>query len=79
MVVKPYRQVAGFILAGGASSRMGFDKGLLDFGGVPLLLHTAGMLKPLVAEVTIVGTPELYAPLGLRVIPDNFHEPSAHA
>jgi molybdenum cofactor guanylyltransferase len=68
--VKRYRQVAGFILAGGASSRMGRDKGLLDFGGVPLILHTARLLDPLVAGVTVVGTPARYASLGLRVIAD---------
>jgi molybdenum cofactor guanylyltransferase len=79
MVVRPYRDVAGFILAGGASSRMGVDKGLLDFDGVPLLLHTARLLKPLVTEVMIVGSPQRYAELGLRVIPDNFREPSSDA
>jgi molybdopterin-guanine dinucleotide biosynthesis protein A len=70
VAVKRYRQVAGFILAGGASSRMGRDKGLLDFGGVPLILHTARLLEPLVAEVTVVGSPARYASLGLRVIAD---------
>ena len=69
--MKRYRQVAGFILAGGASSRMGRDKGLLDFGGVSLILHTARLLKPLVAEVTIVGSPGRYARLGLHVIADH--------
>jgi molybdopterin-guanine dinucleotide biosynthesis protein A len=69
--VKRYRQVAGFILAGGASSRMGRDKGLLDFGGVPLILHTARLMQPLVAEVTIVGSPGRYTKLGLRAIADN--------
>jgi molybdenum cofactor guanylyltransferase len=68
--VKRYCQVAGFILAGGASSRMGRDKGLLDFSGVPLILHTARLLEPLVAEVTVVGSPARYASLGLRVIAD---------
>jgi molybdopterin-guanine dinucleotide biosynthesis protein A len=68
--VKRYRQVAGFILAGGASSRMGRDKGLLDFSGTPLILLTARLLEPLVAEVTVVGSPARYASLGLRVIAD---------
>ena len=68
--MKRYRQVAGFILAGGASSRMGRDKGLLDFGGVPLILHTARLLEPLVAEVTVIGSPDRYAKLGVRAMPD---------
>jgi molybdenum cofactor guanylyltransferase len=57
---------------------MGVDKGLLDFGGVPLLVHTARIIAPLVSEVTVVGSPQRYAPLGLRVIPDNFSEPLAN-
>ncbi len=69
-VVKRHRQVAGFILAGGTSSRMGRHKGLLDFGGTPLILQTARLLEPLVAEVTVVGTPHRYAALGLHVIAD---------
>src|SRR5882762_4562912 len=50
---------------------MGRDKGLLDFGGVPLILHTARLLEPIVAEVTIVGSPSKYAKLGLRAIADD--------
>src|ERR1700687_988958 len=69
--MKRYRQVAAFILAGGASSRMGRDKGLLEFGGVPLILHTARLLEPLVAEVTVVGSPSRYARFGLHAIADD--------
>ena len=69
--MKRYREVDGFILAGGASSRMGRDKALLDFGGVPLILHTARLLEPIVAQVTIVGSPSKYAKLGLRAIADD--------
>jgi molybdenum cofactor guanylyltransferase len=68
--VKRRRQVAAFILAGGASSRMGWDKGLLDFGGVPLIVHTAQLIEPLVACVTVVGPPRRYASMGLRAIAD---------
>jgi molybdopterin-guanine dinucleotide biosynthesis protein A len=50
---------------------MGRDKGLLDFGGVPLILHTARLLEPLVSQVTIVGSPGKYAKLGLREIADD--------
>jgi molybdopterin-guanine dinucleotide biosynthesis protein A len=55
---------------------MGRDKGLLDFGGVPLVLHTARLLEPLVAEVTIVGSPSRYASLGLRTLTDENHTQS---
>jgi molybdopterin-guanine dinucleotide biosynthesis protein A len=68
--VKRYRQVAAFILGGGASSRMGRDKGLLELGGVPLIVRTVTLVKPLVATVTIVGTPHRYAALGLHAIED---------
>jgi molybdopterin-guanine dinucleotide biosynthesis protein A len=49
---------------------MGRDKGLLDFGGVPLILHTARMLDPLVSAVTVIGSPRRYAALGLHAIAD---------
>jgi len=53
---------------------MGRDKGLLDFSGVPLILHIARLLEPLVAEVTIVGSPHRYGALGRRAIPDDSDE-----
>ncbi len=52
---------------------MGRDKGLLDFGGIPLILHTARLLDPLVAEVRVVGSPSRYASLGLHTISDMHH------
>jgi molybdenum cofactor guanylyltransferase len=49
---------------------MGLDKALLEFGGVPLILHTARLFEPLVAEVTVVGSRSRYERLGLNVIGD---------
>jgi len=49
---------------------MGRDKALLEISGVPLLVRTARLIEPLVAAVTVIGSPERYASLGLRVIPD---------
>ncbi len=69
-VMKRYDQAAAFILAGGVSSRMGREKGLLEFGGEPLIVRTARLIEPLVTEVTVVGSPERYAALGLRAIAD---------
>ena len=64
-------QIAGFILAGGVSSRMGQDKALLEISGLPLLLRTAELLNPRVANLTVIGPPECYSQMGLRVVPDD--------
>jgi len=68
--MKRHSQVAAFVLAGGASSRMGRDKGLMELMGVPLIVRTARLVKPLVAAVAIVGPPERYGAFGVRVIAD---------
>jgi molybdopterin-guanine dinucleotide biosynthesis protein A len=68
--MKRYSQISAFILSGGVSSRMGTAKAFLDFGGEPLIVRTARLLEPLVAAITVVGSPEHYRPLGLRAIAD---------
>ncbi len=65
-----HRDVAAFILAGGASSRMGKPKGLLEIGGEALLLRTARVVGPLVSSVTVIGPANPYRRLGLSTTPD---------
>jgi molybdenum cofactor guanylyltransferase len=65
-------QSAGFILAGGESSRMGVDKGLLEIEGVPLIVRTARLVELVAGAAVVVGTPEKYLPLGLRAIADDW-------
>jgi len=61
--------VAGFVLAGGRSSRMGRDKALLEFNGETLIELALRKLKAVCADVAIAGgSPEL-ARFG-RVIAD---------
>jgi len=46
----------GFILAGGASRRMGRDKAQIPWGGGTLLTHAIEQMEPVASEVSIVGT-----------------------
>lgn len=70
MSAAKFSDVAAYLLAGGASRRMGADKALLELGGVPMAVRTARLVEPLVAAVTLVGPLERYSPLGLPAIPD---------
>lgn len=45
--------ITGVILAGGRSTRMGQDKGLVQIAGKPLFEHIAGRLSPMVTEVLV--------------------------
>ena len=62
--------VGGFILVGGQSRRMGGEKALLELNGRPLALRAAELLRPYVAEVTLLGSPERFGHLGLRIRAD---------
>lgn len=62
---------AGFLLAGGKSSRMGTDKAFLDFGGETLLRRALGVLKTACGSVKIIGDPAKFTSAG-PVIADVF-------
>jgi molybdopterin-guanine dinucleotide biosynthesis protein A len=66
-------EVTGLILAGGRGSRMGgVDKGLQNFRGMPLALHTLMRLQPQVGQVMVNANRNLaaYESLGVPVWPD---------
>jgi molybdopterin-guanine dinucleotide biosynthesis protein A len=63
---------SGWVLAGGASRRMGTDKALIEVNGQPLILLAAARVAGVCGKVSIVGDPARYGKLGLPVVPDNF-------
>jgi molybdopterin-guanine dinucleotide biosynthesis protein A len=63
--------IAGFVLAGGASRRMGRDKALLEVHGEALAQRLARVLTEAGCDpVRIVGNQPELASLGLPVVPD---------
>jgi len=65
-------EIAGFVLAGGASSRMGRAKALLEIGGAPLLVRTVRLVESVAAPATVIGNAGAYESLGVRAIDDDF-------
>ncbi|HUJ40336.1 MAG TPA: molybdenum cofactor guanylyltransferase [Candidatus Acidoferrales bacterium] len=61
---------AGWVLAGGQSSRMGSPKALLQIAGLPLLSRAVSLLQSVCSPVTVVGSPESYSHLSLAAVPD---------
>jgi len=60
-------EIVGVILAGGRSSRMGQNKALLDYGGIPLLEHMIHLVKKAgIKRVLISGLVQ-----GYECIPDD--------
>lgn len=59
-----------YILAGGKSSRMGTDKGLLLIDGKAMIQYVIEQLQPIFPKVIIVSNNLEYEKFGLEVIPD---------
>jgi molybdopterin-guanine dinucleotide biosynthesis protein A len=67
-------RVTGVIQAGGKSTRMGGEpKALLEVGGRRIIDRVADVLRAVTDDLLIVtNTPEAYASLGCRMVPDMF-------
>src|SRR5216110_1456826 len=62
--------VEGFILVGGASSRMGSDKSQLVFGGQTAVERIAAELRSVTSQVSLVGLPDEGQNSVFKTIPD---------
>lgn len=73
MIAPDRHTIAGVLLAGGQSSRMGGgDKCLSDLGGHTMLAHVVARLAPQVSALALNanGPAERFAAFGLPVVPD---------
>ena len=64
------KTITGIILAGGQSSRMGSDKGLISFNGSLFIEHVIKALKPLVKDIIIVSNHSDYDTFGYKRVTD---------
>lgn len=70
----PGQDAVGFVLAGGRSSRMGRDKALVEFDGLPLIAHALGILHAAGLEASIAGARtalDHFAPVVPDLFPDH--------
>ncbi len=67
-------RITGVIQAGGRSTRMGGEpKGLITVGGRRIIERVIRAVAPAVDDLLVVtNTPDLYAFLGIRMVPDAF-------
>ena len=69
-MLKNKENITGYILAGGRSSRMGEDKGLILLNRKPIISYVINQLRPAVDKIIIVSNNTVYAQFGYEVIED---------
>jgi molybdopterin-guanine dinucleotide biosynthesis protein A len=65
-------QIAGFVLAGGESSRMGRDKALLELDGVPLVVRAVALVESVAGSAAVIGHPEKFRSLRFHSVADDW-------
>ena len=64
------RNITGIVLAGGKSSRMGSDKGLLTMNSKMFIEYVVDALKPLVDDIIIVSNNKAYDQFAFERVAD---------
>jgi len=65
-------KAAGYVLAGGGSTRFGRDKALVEIGGRPMIARMIELLQSVTTEVKIVAVPGKYAEFGAEIVEDQW-------
>lgn len=68
------KKITGIILAGGKSSRMGSDKGIVNLNGKKFIEHILEAVLPNVNEVLIIANNDNFNNLGYKVIKDKIKD-----
>lgn len=67
-------QFGGIIMAGGKSSRMGTDKGLMTFQGKPMIEYAIELLQPICSGIIISTNQPGYQRYGFQTVPDIYQK-----
>ncbi len=64
--------VVGYVMAGGASTRFGFDKARAELNGQTMLTRMCGLLREVTGSVSVVSAFGRYAESGERIVDDHW-------
>lgn len=64
--------VAGYVMAGGGSTRFGFDKARAELNGQTMLARMCGLVKEATGSASVVTVSRRYAELGVRLVEDQW-------
>jgi molybdopterin-guanine dinucleotide biosynthesis protein A len=65
-------KVAGFVLAGGGSTRFGRDKALVEIAGKPMLARMIQLLQSVPMEVKVIAARGRYSSFGAEIAEDRW-------
>ena len=69
---KSEARVAGYISAGGGSTRFGRDKALVEFDGQPMLARMVKLMRSVTKDLRLVATPDKYVEFGAQLVADGW-------
>ncbi len=64
--------LAGYVLAGGGSTRFGQDKALVEVGGKPMLARMVELLRGAAMEAKVVAAGGKYEAFGVEIVEDRW-------